>query len=163
MIIKSQDCRNDNYCLFLFPLESVRFGLKSHQDYEHGCPLTPINIDRPFKPRILIFSTSLSEDTSELVMMSFRTENLDISSQLLDWCGRYLATMLRPDREQLSAVSENLSAPALSSARARQHSVCFFVRLRDTEIASGPGGQTRRRNASIIPSPGVGGHCPQIR
>ncbi len=110
----------------------MRFGLKSHQDYEHGCPLTPINIDRPFKPRILIFSTSLSEDTSELVMMSFRTENLDISSQLLDWCGRSLATMLRPDREQLSAVSENLSAPALSSARARQHSVCFFVRLRDS-------------------------------
>ena len=51
LIVKSQDCRNDNYCLmekiwlffvFLFPLERVRFGLKSHQDYENGRPLTLI-------------------------------------------------------------------------------------------------------------------------
>ena len=43
------------FLVFLFPLECVRFGLKSHQDYENGRPLTPINIAGPFKPRIWIF------------------------------------------------------------------------------------------------------------
>ena len=98
LIIKSQDCRNDNYCLmekiWLFCLcvsswicaiwtqKSSRLWAWAPPHTDKHRHLSRKNLD--------LFHLSVW-GYSELVMISFRTENLDISIQLLDWCGRSLA------------------------------------------------------------------------